>query len=962
MNCIPSNGLQWLVCILLFLIPVLSKGQSDDTSTNETDTLSQVTTWEKDSIALEQAHLRLERQYFEYEEQENPQSLSIALEQLSLHLFARVFFFFNLNNDEGLTLACKRIAASLDRIAYAYEYNSEYHKAKEFYSASASFVKKRGYKVDRITSDYNMAYIHFYLHEMETADSLAKDIIKRNNSLSKPDLEIDYGCLGLLGDIRMIKKDFANAKKYFSMALSSTQERHGEKHPFTQYYHEGLANSSYKIGDYRTSIHHYEKAMEVTPQKDSKNILSQMIGMANAYSHTDAPKAKKLYMEALDIAELNHAHHRNNAKAQIFYQLGMLKNTSRQKSKQYFLMSKEHHLKSAIPLEKESDNFIALSNLYDEDSKERERYLIDAIKANLRRDYAFDINELPPNEAIIYPISLIACYEQLGKYTESISLEKALGIYIQAQTLSQQIKPTYQFEGSKSALTEALYPICEHIIRISYELYHQTNDVRYLQYAFQASEKTKSASLTDALNEYLAIEKTGISESLFQKGKELKSEMDFLKEQLNNADELQAEELRDINERLVALHTDYNEYLLDIEEKHPKYYQLKYSNNKINIEQLKKALRKSETLIEYHIQSDELYIFIIDAEQHQFIKKSIKRETLEQLIADLTESLYDKERNFSNQAAVSLYELLFEHIHEQHQQERKFIIIPDGILNNLSFEILGKDSSFYSRLIHDHIFRYDYSAQQLIDRSPSKRRKPKFLGIAPEYYSETFKELPFALEEVKFINECMGGCILKDTTASISSFKEKVKEHTILHIAGHTSINSEYPLQSKLIFSENPLVKFELPAHELYNMTLDLDMVTLSACNAGLGSLKKGEGSMSLARGFAYAGCPSTVSTLWHMSDRPTKEIMVKYYHKLQQGKNKSKALREAKLEFLDKGGPNVMHPFYWAGIVIIGSDYPIAYEPWYEKYAQYIFSALVLFIILGVYLNKKGIIGQQEK
>ena len=97
-------------------------------------------------------------------------------------------------------------------------------------------------------------------------------------------------------------------------------------------------------------------------------------------------------------------------------------------------------------------------------------------------------------------------------------------------------------------------------------------------------------------------------------------------------------------------------------------------------------------------------------------------------------------------------------------------------------------------------------------------------------------------------------------------------------------------------------------------------MVVLSACETGVGKWQSGEGIVSLARGFAYAGAKSIITSLWSANDRSTAQVMENFYTNLKAGLSKKEALRQAKLEFLSsQKDPLNTHPFYWATFVPIG-------------------------------------------
>ncbi|MDD5771892.1 MAG: HEAT repeat domain-containing protein [bacterium] len=94
------------------------------------------------------------------------------------------------------------------------------------------------------------------------------------------------------------------------------------------------------------------------------------------------------------------------------------------------------------------------------------------------------------------------------------------------------------------------------------------------------------------------------------------------------------------------------------------------------------------------------------------------------------------------------------------------------------------------------------------------------------------------------------------------------------------------------------------------------ELVVLSACDTGVGEVKKGEGVFGLKRAFILAGAKTLVMSLWKVPDEETKDLMIEFYKRMSDGKSKAVALREAKLKIKEKN-PN---PFYWGGFVSIGN------------------------------------------
>ena len=106
-----------------------------------------------------------------------------------------------------------------------------------------------------------------------------------------------------------------------------------------------------------------------------------------------------------------------------------------------------------------------------------------------------------------------------------------------------------------------------------------------------------------------------------------------------------------------------------------------------------------------------------------------------------------------------------------------------------------------------------------------------------------------------------------------------------------------------------------LTVGELYNLRLNAELITLSACETGLGKVLNGDDMVGLTRGFLYAGGKNIVSSLWEVDDAATSHLMQGFYARLKSGEAKLEALRQAQLETLAK----YPHPFFWAAFGLTG-------------------------------------------
>jgi CHAT domain-containing protein len=163
-------------------------------------------------------------------------------------------------------------------------------------------------------------------------------------------------------------------------------------------------------------------------------------------------------------------------------------------------------------------------------------------------------------------------------------------------------------------------------------------------------------------------------------------------------------------------------------------------------------------------------------------------------------------------------------------------------------------------------------------------------------------------------------------------------------------------MYSKLVFTPEIDKKEDglLNTYELFNMNLHAELAILSACNTGSGTLQAGEGILSIARGFFYAGVPSVVMTLWSVEDNSSALLMELFYKHLTEGLAKDEALRQAKLDYLKQSDQLTSYPYYWAGYVNIGDNAPLEISR--NKYLNYIliFSALILILASFYFIKRK--------
>mgnify|MGYP000261968333 CR=1 FL=1 len=212
-------------------------------------------------------------------------------------------------------------------------------------------------------------------------------------------------------------------------------------------------------------------------------------------------------------------------------------------------------------------------------------------------------------------------------------------------------------------------------------------------------------------------------------------------------------------------------------------------------------------------------------------------------------------------------------------------------------------------------------------------------------------DLAFSGEEISEVNKIYDGQIALNSEATKGSLLAGLNDYKIVHLSTHADVGED----------GNPWIAFsdeKLFLNEIYANKNQADMVVLSGCNTSLGELKKGEGAMSLARGFFHSGAKSVVSSLWTINDKTSKDLMASFYKALDNGMTKSAALRKAKIDYINEYRGISISPSFWAALIVIGDNSPITTSNWASSNWMLLLLSFGIVSLLGSFLyNRKKVI-----
>jgi len=573
--------------------------------------------------------------------------------------------------------------------------------------------------------------------------------------------------------------------------------------------------------------------------------------------------------------------------------------------------------------------------------------------------------------------------EKLGNKEASLQKMKlALESYDLSIKTIHLIRNGFQNQESRLFLSENEHPVYANAVKVAVRLYETTNELQYFEKGFGISERSRSADFQTMLREVQAKKVSGVPDSLLQKETDLKSEIAAYENFIFNEKSSPAPDMKKINpwkDKIFSLSQSYQQMISLFEKKYPTYYQYKYADPVVPVQKIQGSLERREAFVEYFIndggkKSDgELYTFVITKQECKIIRRTINSEldeTIDHFLQFIKNGDVLKTRRADfveyTKNALHLYKLLIEPV-EPSLIDYRLVIVPDDKLSYLPFDAFLASSPDTSKmdfrnldyLVHHHAISYTYSATLLYYYFQNNYKYSNKIGaFAPDYTDEPptggneqdhFLPLPGAEAEITGITALIPGDQFIKGNARKQNFTQKAKNYDILHLAMHTILNDTLPLYSKMVFSADSAGKTErsLNTYEIYNLKLKADMVVLSGCNTGAGKLQKGEGVMSLARGFFYAGCPSIIMTLWNVEDISSSTIMIEFYRNLKNGFSKDEALRKAKVFYISGADPLKAHPYFWQGYVSIGKQTPL-----FKTKAGY-FVGLIIFVFLAIVLEK---------
>ena len=503
-------------------------------------------------------------------------------------------------------------------------------------------------------------------------------------------------------------------------------------------------------------------------------------------------------------------------------------------------------------------------------------------------------------------------YAQITKSPKHYQV--ALNAYVTADVLIDIMRFEHTGTNSKLYWRSKTHSLYEKAIETCFLL-------KNYEKAFYFFEKSKAVLLNDKLNELSANQQ--LSPQNLGKEKDFQQQVIELNKKIATYQESSQNDFN-LQNKLAEIETQQMQFIKGLETKNPAYYRYKYDTTLFNLSDVKKYLIEARnnalsgsTLLEYFVGDAVIYALMVTPEKTDLLKIPVDNYNSES--KDFLQYCTDNQlinKNYQDFLKVGnqLYQQLFKNLNPP---KGRLIIAQDGYF--LPFEALSKSAKKGDYLLQDYAISYTYSVQFLLKNLGKKAFSinDKFMGMSPVNFNKNLNQTSLLGSDIslkKVADNFYFGTTFYQKEATKNAFFENARKYQIVHLYTHAQADSTNQ-EPMIYFADSVLKLSEISSLQRFKTQL----LVLSACKTAVGRNAKGEGILSLSRGFATQGIPATLTTLWSVENQATYILNELFYRYIAQGETKDVALQKAKIEFLKSQSGEKQLPTFWAAAVLVG-------------------------------------------
>jgi CHAT domain-containing protein/Tfp pilus assembly protein PilF len=451
-------------------------------------------------------------------------------------------------------------------------------------------------------------------------------------------------------------------------------------------------------------------------------------------------------------------------------------------------------------------------------------------------------------------------------------------------------------------------------------LIHLLLKLKRLPEAFTYSEKLRAKSYQNLFNGSSIPGSSAAEELLRSQIRQLQRAIDD--ENSKSPQERKEHALSALSQELAKAEQDYQAFLDDLRAKQPGTAALR-GLTVPPVANVQAALPPHAALLEYVVGDESTSVFVITQDGLQGLTVPASASNLRTKIELLRDLIRQHDSANWQRPAESLAGILIEPVEKAGwlRDITRLYIVPNSFLYYLPFAALSRPRSSGERfLIQDYeLVRLPTSAALVYSQDPVEAAG-KMLAVAPDVTRLRYAALEARRVRASFPEHSLA---LVGHAATVKAFERDAEQFQYIHLATHGFFDKLNPLFSGVQLEPQGGDDGRLEVHDILRMHLRAHLVTLSACETGLGSgyfaeFPPGDDFVGLTRAFLSAGSSAVLSSLWEVNDRSTMELMGRFYHNLHEDTGAA-ALRKAQLAMLQSPG-RFSQPYYWAAFTLVSA------------------------------------------
>lgn len=851
------------------------------------------------------------------------------------------------------------------KFAYLYQSFSDYYRRTTNINQSLDYGYKAIAIFDKNYGDNNPASIAVYLRNIEKCYALLGDDSRALAILLKcKDYYENYphqnlaNVLSSISDVYSNKGDYENAIFYCQKSMETSKKYWGEKTPGMAGLYHSMGNIYGLKKEYETALTFYSKALDLyieLEKEDTEEILSLIGSIASTYFCLDDYEKAEYFQT--EVCKRAHALGYTGTEATAYYSLGALYNNP----------NFQNIKKSAECFRKSFE---------------------------LRRNTVFyDSTINSAMRAFYITAGLKSFSNETDFFQEMISL---------ATDTTERAR--LDMASKKSDILKEILPIYYYAVDFEAKNNNPTK-------AFEYSEMLRSRGFLDQIGFERALSLDGVTDTERGQIKKLTKQISIARKEIEaqsnlSINERDSERMSQAEKTISAAENELSKLDDKIAKRLPSYALLRNPQT-AKVKDAQKWCGKNRAILEYVMWNSEILddCEILKEQNTRKCADEIKFSsyclvvTNKKITAVPLDSSYDYNSAISSlREAIThrpiksevtfemqrneLYEKLVQPVLPYIKGVKDVLIVPDGNLSFLPFDILREDAdsadfgkkysigvspSVSVSMIADNVKSsstdallfggawYDKSLSeeehnQTLRGNGNRGKDRGFTAVerqtnlsvedlqnilknegSKQYFEQkklNWYDLPGTIVELETLQKAIfpKAQVESQKMASEATLKRISKDgllskYATVHFACHGYFDSDLSEMSSVLFSEvsGKLTESDddgyLTIGEAATLNLSAQMVCLSACQTGLGEIKKGEGMVGLSRAFMVAGSRNVGVTLWSVDDEATAEFMSRMYKKVKGGMSYSEAYRKVKNEF--RNSDEYSHPYYWAAFVV---------------------------------------------